>query len=285
MKTPFSRVFVRLRKEAGFETAYQFFHKNGGAKVFDCSFQNYLKLEDGDHLPKPERLQLLCTLLRAPLTPANLKALALSYLETWFKSADLAKWIMACLREETADKTMLDPGSQALKKVAYDNPVHINIVQHDAILKTQATYWCFQILAASKDPVSSEEISKMVKMPKKEINAAMQILCKHGIAKRVKDDKYQSPIADKVIQFPPKDARSQSLKETATQYNAALSKKQGKLIDGFRYSVRADLDSLTGFIHHLQSAARSLTAYSVDEKKDRSAFVIAEAKLTKLFDF
>ena len=51
MGTIFSKALIKYRKEAGFKTAYQFFHSNGGKPFFKISYRMYLLTEQGKLLP------------------------------------------------------------------------------------------------------------------------------------------------------------------------------------------------------------------------------------------
>ncbi|MFC1521197.1 hypothetical protein ACFL6Y_02185 [Elusimicrobiota bacterium] len=285
MKTPFSKVFMRLRKDAGFETAYQFFHKNGGAKVFKCSFQNYLKIEDGTHLPKPERLQLLYACMRSPLKSHDLKEFIKAYLETWFKSADLAKWIVNSLQDAIKDDAVSDPGTMALNKLSQQNKVHISIEEHKVIHKNPASYWCFTMLSNSKDPLKTEDFTTATHIPRKEIESALKELCKHKIIKCVKNDEYISRLIGANISLPTRVLQDPSVKGKSSQYHEMMLKKRGSMIGGHITSGRVDLDKLNNLLPHLAAATKNLKAYTTSEKKDRSAYVLVQAVMYKLFDY
>src|SRR5579859_2572495 len=143
MATAFSKAFVRLRQEAGFKTAYEFFHRSGGAKSFGCSFPNYLRIEKGSHLPQPQRLPHLCRLLRLPLKSEELRRLAASYLETWLGSEELLDWMLGSLEKPQSPEASLDPARQALQKVVRQEARPISLRQYEAIMASPASYWCY----------------------------------------------------------------------------------------------------------------------------------------------
>ena len=62
----FSSYLARLRKEAGFNTAHEFYAKNDGRKVLKISYVNYWQIEKGDHLPRPQALEKIVACLRLP---------------------------------------------------------------------------------------------------------------------------------------------------------------------------------------------------------------------------
>ncbi len=79
---------MRVRTEAGFTTAYAFYHKNGGRRVFPCTFSYYLRIENGKALPRPEWLPMFLTLLRIPPTDALWRQIIVDYLRDHFVSED-----------------------------------------------------------------------------------------------------------------------------------------------------------------------------------------------------
>ena len=84
MTTIFSKALVQLRKDAGFATAYQFYHNNGGARVFKMSYRNYLIIEQGRTLPPLERLNTFIITLRMVSGSAEANA----FLSAWRQTPD-----------------------------------------------------------------------------------------------------------------------------------------------------------------------------------------------------
>src|SRR5579885_2903577 len=84
----FARSLERLRLEAGFPTPYAFYHRNGGRRVFPFTFAYYLKLERGRHLPRPEWLPVLLSLLRLPPSEELYGRFVTDYLRDHFGSEE-----------------------------------------------------------------------------------------------------------------------------------------------------------------------------------------------------
>ncbi|MBI2070780.1 MAG: hypothetical protein HYT79_09300 [Elusimicrobia bacterium] len=285
MVTAFSRVFAKLRKEAGFETAYQFFHKNGGAKVFKCSFPNYLRIEKGTHLPQPKRLPLLCTLLRLPLKSNELKELILAYLTTWLGSKDLTDWVLGPFTNGVGQAMASDPGAQALRKVIRDSAQPLALAQYETIMKNRASYWCYRVLTSAKEPFGVQELTKLLGLRTDEIQTALTALEKQLIVKKTKNGRYESPLAGQFLVFPDSNLISKGMMDRVFQYNAEMIKKKGELLDVRYCGVRADTGKIQGFVPHFRDAIRSVNAYAVTEKTDQSALVFVEGRVYKLFDF
>jgi hypothetical protein len=82
MATIFSETLTRLRKGAGFPTAYRFYHDNGGAPFFKVSYRNYLMMEQGRNLPVLGRLAKIILGLRIPERTPESRELTMAWLKT-----------------------------------------------------------------------------------------------------------------------------------------------------------------------------------------------------------
>jgi hypothetical protein len=284
----FSQAFVKLRLQAGFETAYQFYHKNGGPRTFQCSFPNYLRIEKGSHLPQPQRLPRLCALLRLPLGSQDLRKLLEAYIESWLGSKDLATWMLGPFASDgkKAQEAPLDPASRALRKVALESAKPISVKQYEAIMSSAGAYWCFRVLTTSLEAFTIDELVKTVELPKKEIEAGVEALRKCGIVSRRRDGRFNSPLAGHhFLLFPDSRLIEPEMMERVFKYNETMIKKRGKLMDVRYMGVRADEAQLQGFIPHFRETIRGLNAYAITEKTDRSGLFFVEGKIFKLFDF
>ena len=285
MASPFSRVFAELRARAGFETAYQFFHKNGGRRAFGCSFQNYLRIEKGSHLPKPERLPHLCRLLRLPLGSEDLRRIVGAYLETWLRGKELADWVLAPFRAPAAPSGPLGPGQKALARLVQEGARPVSLEQYEAVMSSAGAYWCFRVLTTSRLPHSLAELEGLLGLPAAEVSKGLSALKRCGIAKARKDGRWQSPLAGRFLVFPDSGLIPEKTMRRVFDYNAAMVKRRGRLVDVRYCGVRADSRQLEGFIPYFREAIRGVNAYAVSEKTEESALFFVEGRVYKLLDF
>jgi hypothetical protein len=286
MSSPFSESFVRLRKAAGFETAYQFFHKNGGPKVFGCTFQNYLRIEKGTNLPVPKRLPHLCALLRLPLRSGERKELVKAYLRTWAGSDELADWMTSPFElppEEPAAAP--DPAAAALRRVVRDSAKPIALADYKAIMDTEAGYWCYRVLTTSRETWTEAALAKLLHLSASDVAKGLALLKARGIARRGKDGEWTSPLAGEFLVFPDTALIPKELMKRVYAYNEKMIKRRGAVVDERYCGVRADGAALEGYLAHFRDAIRSVNAYSVTEKTKRSGLFFVEGRVFKLFDF
>lgn len=285
MATPFALIFARLRRQAGFETAYQFYHKNGGRRAFGCSFQNYLRIENGANLPVPKRLPELCLHLRLPLRGADMRELLLAYLQTWAGSEDLARWLIGPFEQAERAGPAPDPAAQALSRVVRDSARPLTLEQYKAVMSSAEAYWCFRVLTTDRKGQTDAGLARILELGKVRIRKGLEALCRCGIARRRRDGAYESPYAGQFLVFPDPALLPPRLKAAAQRYTEDMLRRKGATVDVRHCGVRADSLAISGFVPHLREAIRGVNAYAVFEKSERSAFFLVEGRVSKLFDF
>lgn len=283
--TPFSKAFTRLRKEAGFATAYNFFHANGGRKVLQCTFSNYLRIEKGETLPHPRRLPILATLLRLPLRGRERRRLVEAYLESWSESAETAAWLGQALREDGGPEAPPDPSAQALRKAVRESSRPVSMEQYRAIIRDRASYWCYRVLAASRQAHGPGALSRLLGLPEPEVRRGLESLREAGFAKRERDGGYRCPFAGEFHLFPDPAALPPGLAERPLRYNEAMARRKGGLLMVRHCGTRVDLERFEGFLPFFREAVRSAQTYAVSSATERSGLVFVEGRVYKALDF
>jgi hypothetical protein len=283
MPTPFSEHFSRLRREAGYPTAYAFFQANGGQKVFQCSFRNYIRIEQGTSLPKPERLPRLCAMLRLPLKSEELRGLVRSYLVTML--GETSDWMLAPLEASIPPAAPPQPAERALQKLVRDDMRPISVAQFEAIMDSAESYACYRVLTATKESYGAEELSALLKLSEARVQEALLKLHAQGIVERLKDKRFRSPLVGASLLFPDPKTLPEELMARVYRYNKTLMRQGGEVLDTRYWGARVDLNRLQGYFAHFRETIRSLQAYSTSERSDSSALVFVEGRISKLFDF
>lgn len=285
MNTHFSRTFARLRKEAGFKSAYQFYHKNGGPQVFQCSFPNYLRIEKGSHLPQPKRLPLLVTLLRLPLDSGELRDLIESYLETWLGSKDLLNWFLQPYLPRGTALPPPDPAKAALSKVIRTDARPVSVSQYEAVMSSAGAYWAFRLLTTSSEAHEEAELAAWTGLRTADLRPGLEALRKERLVERLRDGRWRSPLAGEFLLFPDSRLIPAKTMEKVFRYNEAMVARKGAVVDVRYCGVRADSRAIEGFIPHMREAVRSINAYAQTEKTENSALFFVEGRISRLLDF
>ena len=185
---PFAKTLERLRREAGFPTPYAFYRRNGGRHVFPFTFAYYLKLERGKHLPRPEWLPVLLSLLRIPPSDELYRRFVTDYLRDHFGSDEAYRSLVAPLLAPAAPR---GPGQQTVKRLLSEQAYHLTPAQYKAVVGDEATYWAFECLVNDRGAFSAEDLAAVTGLPKAALAAGLKRLAAHKLAKRAAGGKYR----------------------------------------------------------------------------------------------
>ncbi|MFC1523034.1 hypothetical protein ACFL6Y_11555 [Elusimicrobiota bacterium] len=285
MPTLFSETLVRLRKEAGFKTAYQFYHNNGGKDVFKIAYRNYLKIECGVNLPHLQRLRLFITLLRIPGGSGNANDLVTAWLRTYLCEKDFRVLVRPLISGRTSDREPL-PMQETVKRVLADKIHYITPEQMEVFMGSLENYWCHTVLQYDRRPWKAHDLAKELQMKPAAIKKALKKLVKTRTVKEVRKGVFKGVLAGKILQFPSHIAPSEgvALVEKQKKYVEAISKRSMPVFIQTRV-LRADRLAFRNFLPYLSNNITAANAYAISEKTDDSAFYYVEGRVTQLFPF
>lgn len=283
MATVFSETLTRLRAEAGFPTAYRYFHDNGGAKFFNVSYRNYLMMEQGRNLPAPARLPRLILGLRLPQgTPA-----ARELVKAWLRAmagdevyADLLEPMFAA----AAAAPDSSPAEQALQRSLLDRKYHMSEEQLLATLSSYETYKCAFTLENDAGVWTAEALSKGLGISKAQAAGALKGFLKAGLVTASGKGGYKSKFAGQLIEYPSTAALRPDVRERMRDYLGRLE-REGVSVFGNIGMFRADENALRGYFPMLKAAVDASHAYSTARKTGKSAAFFVSARVRKLWDF
>lgn len=168
----FNRSFVALRARNGFKTAYNYYHSNGGRRVFPFTYAHYLKIERGGSLPKPSALAVMLKLLRRAIPPEEHKKLTRDYLRDLSGDAAVYDELFAPLLVPENGSYQENTLSIALERLT-DN---LTPAQFKAIVSSSEATGCFMLLSNIPNALSSEKIAELIGSSKANCLAAIGIL-------------------------------------------------------------------------------------------------------------
>lgn len=281
MATTFSDTLVKLRKDAGFPTAYRFFHDNGGDKVLGMCYRKYLTMEQGRILPLFKHLSNFINGLRLVRNSAPANELVRAWLKTMAGDADYSEMLEPLL-DGRPPVLAMSPSQQALRKAIAARKFYMTLEHLDAISASPENHICYQVLSNDSGVWTEQKLAEAAGVS---AAAAGRIIKKFLAVKllRRSGKGYKCPLAGAQVESPQKLA-SQELFER-------LTKRHDELIAGgqrawFRRGiVRADAEALRDFFQLMSVNLSSVTAYTVTEKTPKSALFAVEARAVKLRDF
>lgn len=218
MKTIFSEALTRLRSEAGFPTAYRFYHDNGGAPVLKISYRRYLSLEQGRYLPEISKLPRLTVALRLVPKSSGANKLMIAWLRT-MAGEETYKSSLEPLFSEGALTSALSPIHKVVKRALAETGQQLTPEQFCAILADRDTYLCF--LAVSRDTGlwSAEKLAAALQLKKEPADRALKTLLAAGIIRKTGGKNYICPLASGRVIYPSLNITDSALRAKMESYH------------------------------------------------------------------
>lgn len=281
MATTFSESLVALRKQAGFPTAYRFYHDNGGQPVLTFSYRKYLLFEQGEALPAPEVLRRLSVALKLiPLSP-QAGQLAASWLKT-MAGDEAYGFVFEPFISIKTDAPGLSPVHKAMGKFIKKHPITVD--QAVLILSTYDHYRSFILLIHASAPWSCEAFAKTAGLKKEAASRILSGFAKAGLLKKIKNDSYKALGENVILELPRAEMMPPGLNDRMRGYQAQMI-SSGALAWRRLNVLRADAVELAAFYPVLSLSMSAASAYETGEKTKNSAVFAVESRVVKLFDF
>lgn len=286
MSSKFGEVLKRLRREAGFESAYSFYHKNGGRAIFGFNYSHYLYLEKGKSLPRHKILLLLGRILKLWAREQAMRDFILSYLESSLGPDVFHHFISPVIKALPSSRSLYPLGA-AVKRDQELRTYNINQIQAYAIRASATNYWVFQIFSDDKGAQSAENLARTLDVSLKEIKKTLKEFSRVKLVKKTNKGHYCSPISGKVTVFPHPSPSSTHMPDYAKlkSYWYGKAKRKGGNVFYRPYLLRASESELTNYFPYLNQAVFGSGLYATHEAKPDSALFLVEGSVHKLFPF
>jgi len=283
MATIFSETLTRLRKGAGFPTAYRFFHDNGGAPFFKVSYRNYLMMEQGRNLPVLGRLARLVLGLRIPERTPEARELTLAWLKTMAGEEAYAD-LLEPLFVQGAPARASSPAEEALRRTLAEKKFHIAEPQILATVASFETYKCFFVMESDSGVWTADGLAKALGIKKAEADKALKSFLKVGLVKAEGKGGYRSRMAGHLVEYPAGPAFPPKVLGRIKDYYKRLE-AEAPLEFGTSGMVRADADALRGFYPMLKSSVEASYAFNTTAKTKKSAGFFVIGRVHRLWNF
>lgn len=280
--TRFAKSLITLRTEAGFQTPYAFYHRNGGRRVFPFTFTYYVQLEKGKHLPRAEWLPLLLNLLRIPPTDVLYQRFVTDYLRDLFVTDENYASLIAPL---LAAAPGIKPGQQTAKRLLSEQAYHLTPTQYKALMSTPETYWAFECVVNDRASFCAAELAAISGYSVERLEAGLRLLKAQRLVKSVSKGRYKSPLVGKFYLLPKQFPGIEKYRKRLTSYLDGMVKKKGVVLHDSGVVIRAGAGDMHRAIAGFRDAIEAATAYSVYEKTDDSAIFQLNIRARKLLGF
>ncbi|MGD9643738.1 MAG: hypothetical protein AB7V08_13485 [Elusimicrobiales bacterium] len=280
MATLFSETLIQFRKEAGFKTAYRFYHDNGGKPFFKISYRMCLLMEQGKRMPAFKILGLYIYALRLPPLSSAAAEFTLAWLKTAHGKEEIEQLVVPYLKIEKSHP-IASPFHKALKKEIAKRTFHITPAQVAVFNNSRVNYFCWTALANDIAAWKPKDLAAQLKLPVPDVTKAMRELAAVKLLK-VKNGAYQCPMAGGVIETPQMLVEHQR-KKSYLRVNEIIS--SGKPVFVRHGVLRASAMELHNVFPLLTLNVATMDSYAVTEKQKDSALFGIETKVVKIRDF
>lgn len=277
----FSSQLIKARAAAGFDTAYKFYHRNGGRKHFKFTFMHYSRIERGLSLPGPGGLQAIFLALRLMPTEAGARELLISYLRSMLGGGAAADYVLGPLFG-AAGAGAGSAGPMDWMKAHCS--VHLSPEEFSAMAASEAAYWCAEALCSDSGAWKPEGLAEKLGLKAKEVKAALESLKKAGIAVKSAGGKYKCRHQGKFFTYPGRlEGMSKALETVKSYWDKAGA--GGRDFFERVELVRAEEGAVSNYRLQLAQVMDGANAYATHSGGDTSGFFLIETRIKKIRKF
>jgi len=279
----FSERLARMRREAGFPTAYRFYHSNGGRRHFGFTYVHYLRLEKGASLPRTAWLPGLLSGLRLSPGDPGTREFFLDFLKDLTGGEDGYALIVAPLLCHHGSKTPAGP--EAFRWMKAHHSIHLTPAQFKALAADESAYWCSEILLNDDAPWTAAAAAEVLGIPEAEAKRGMTVLEHGGLVRRTGRGRWRARTPGKFYTFPGRLAGMGGALEKVRAFWERRYRRSGKETFARVELVRAESASMRRYAAGLAEALDASNAYAARSKGEETGLYLVEARLRRLLPF
>lgn len=263
--TRFGPALARLRRDAGFATAYAFYHRSGGRRMFPFTFQYYLKIESGRSVPRPDWVPVLISALRVAPSHAGYRDLVSDYLRDLCGKEETYDALIAPLRSAAA------PEGQApalIRRLLYARAYPLSLRQFEGLAASEASYWAFEYLSNTDEAVDAAELARRTGLPAKALAAALAKLTELKLMRKAAGGRYRCHLVGRRLIYPSESPATTKARAAVRRHLAAMAEraKGPQTRSGFVFrSTGANILAAAGDVRSRLEQAQAASVYDAIE--------------------
>ncbi|MBI3551722.1 MAG: MarR family transcriptional regulator [Elusimicrobia bacterium] len=284
MAKEFSRRLAAARREAGFKSAYQFYHGNGGRRHFPFTYVHYLRIENAGKLPRPQWLGRLLTGLRLSPGEAGCRRLFLAYLKDLLGGPEASALILEPLlcRHGAASAPA---GAEAVRWMKAEHSVHLTPAQFKALASSESAYWCSELLCNDGGSWTAEELAEALGITAAAAQAGLARLKTAGLARRTAAGRYRARWTGKLFTFPGRLEGMGRHLDLIQRYWERMASRRGERVSARVEVVRAEAGFMRRYSQTLAETLDAANAGAAQTKGEDTGLYLIEAGIRRLLPF
>ncbi|MBI4345509.1 MAG: hypothetical protein HY553_01550 [Elusimicrobia bacterium] len=278
----FSKVLSRVRREAGYPTAYAYYHKNGGRRLFPFTYVHYLRFERAVSLPRPEWMPMLLFALRFPQHSTSVRELALAYVKALLRTEEAYHAVLAPLLAAAKERDF--PEASAAQWRARQT-VHMTPKQFEAVSADPVVYWCSELVLNDSRSWSADELAPLLGAPPPKVRAALERLKEVKLVRPSSKGRFKARHPGRLYSFPGRlPGMHAPLERIASYWDGAVARKGGPVAWRMEL-VRTTSARAAAYAGRLLEVVDSAADLTIQDKTDDSGFFVVRADIRKVMPF
>lgn len=275
----FSGNLIKARRAAGFDTAYKFYHRNGGRGHFPFTFVHYARIEKGVSLPTAAGVEHIFLALRLLPTQGAARELLLSYLKEYLGRG--ADFILTPLLSPGGQQAAADP----LQWMKTHGSEHLTPEEFKALSADETSYWCSEALCSDARSWTPRALAAELGLNPEHTRKALEKLKKAGLAVPAGAGKFKCRHTGKFFTWPGRLAGMNASLAAIRNYWAKAEKKGGRELFERVELIRAEEAAVSGYRLQLAQVLDNANGCATHNKGDNTGFFLIETRIKKLKTF
>lgn len=280
----FSEALLALRREAGFPSAYRFYHRNGGRRHFGFTYVHYLRLEKGAKAPRAEAFGAMLKALRLAPAADGARTLFRAYLLDVLGSPEAYELIVGSVSKSvpTVSPTLAEGGFERLKR---EHLMHMSIDQFTAVSHDETSYWTSELLLNDDGSWSPEDVAGRLGCSPREAAAALERLAKVKLLRATSPGRWKTRQPGKFWTFPGRSKGMEPLLDRVRGFWDAMAERRGGPFGERLELVRASSSVMRQYMNALHRAVDEANLAATHSKGEDTALFLIEGRVRRLLPF
>lgn len=274
----FSGILSALRREAGYPTAYGFYHRNGGRGHFGCTYVHYMRLERGARAPQPGALRAMLQALRLPPSDRDARRLFKAYLLDVLGGAENFELIVGALAAPAR-------GPSGPRKLRAGSVVHLSQAQFATLAFDETTYWTSELLLNDRKSWTARQVAARLECPEPAAATALERLRKARLVRATSKNRYRTRRPGCSYTFPGRTNGMGPLLRRVRGWWTAASRRRGSAFGDRVELVRASSTKMRRYLAALYRAVDEAGFASTHDPGEDTALFAVEARVRRLMAF
>lgn len=280
----FSEALLDLRREAGYPSAYRFYHRNGGRRHFGFTYVHYLRLEKGAKAPRSEAFGAILKALRLASSADGARRLFRAYLLDMLGSPEAYELIIGAVSKSvpSVSPTLAEGGFDRLKR---EHLMHMSVEQFTAVSSGEIEYWTSELLLNDGGSWGAKEIAERLECSTASAAKALESLTKAKLLRATSPGRWKTRQPGKFWTFPGRSKGMEPLLDRVRGYWDAMAKRRGGPFGERLELVRASSSVMRQYMNALHRAVDEANLAATHSKGEDTALFLIEGRVRRLLHF